>query len=1445
MKRSLRLLTLTALTAVIAAGCSQPPTINRVGVNVVDKSLFTGSWYYSTTVIDVDYTASGFGTYPGDSAYDFATDDITSMPRIRWVIDEDTLFAYRDYEMYEGSNIDREGNTVEPGQEIHSPVAAFAVESHFDIQRDYNVATGEENNVLVENTEDRFWYERQFMRVDWSANLLPAYYGQIRNIYEVIGLYNREPASLFVQGTSDFPASWRPSFDFMSCTSADDTECAAEDRDMAEDYDQGEFYHFSFVTQDILSPGMVFDPFAGRMLNWCQSIFADSPDCVSVAVYVRNSFLKVSDSRQYIAENWPDSRFDRHGYFRLERRTFDRASSSDASDTQQGFTDFRNYSVNRHNIWRDWTDEAGNVLPFTERRTRPLVYYTSTELPAHLVRPSYDLSGAWSQVFMRLVRNLRGQQDMVIPRQNCQTEDPEAYCYCTANPETGEVMNPTCAGHWDPFVRPEEYLARGATNPYDCWVDVPEGADLSIEQLNNPALSDEDFYGWFGASFQGSECMVDLRINTCNRASVAANEGTSEGLECQNRGDMRYQLLSYVDQPGTPFLGVATLRGDPVTGEIRAGDANIGGPALDGYRTRALQEYDLINEGITDRNFLIGEDVRDYLSNVDRIQPPNLPVEPFIAASVGVENATPAIGRTAIANRMAAFEGRARALQGPEGRTAVLQDRMLRAAGTDLEARLMGGMEMLAMSGAESMPAGYGPGSTLPDEMMEQLSPFRTNAAERLAYQRDLETRVSTANMMMPNEFVDASVSEFVRRHAGWPRARLEITLNQLLYYQTQLHELGHCLGLRHDFGASADIGNYDDDYYIINNTFPNPIADDFDTDGTPGLSLEEQTAFETEYRRVKDLRELAGIDRWMNSSIMEYTAQWYERTATTRGAGRYDHSAINAAYADLTEIYDNSAGLSLAEINPINTPRQWVTFYNGGDSCEVDTDCPYAAGGPNGALLQQGNLDAGLTQRCVQHPNGGGRGNICSNFNSDFDQLLESSTRYVPVNYNFCTDDLADIRPDCHRFDEGDSYREIVRNLSEQYDRQYIFTNFRRYRSGFSFGGYLFSRLMGRQWNILQSMYAGLVFDYLNDDDYRNTSGNYQFDDHFLAAADTVNFYARLVTQPALDSYNYDEGWQRYERTFTDDPTIPGADLALPLGMARYSSSEFQRGLTGLERLERIGTFFEKRSAMEMLTGRGFVPSYGRDALPFWVNFYDLFPEEIQQIFQGMMLDQPEVIAPRVRCSNNGIECEDPELIYLDFYTGDPDNPRPPTEQRYAGLEHVDTGAGFQLQAYALIFGLRDLPTFFDTTFDRQVFVCVVGEGDCPDRVEGQVEGVDYIEYASEDFGKTFRAWQVNPRADIPSQRSISFEYLREAKDLATTLRALQTYRGDFGGSPFTQGNLSTEQRTFLDSIGYTLPSDPETFIEELNRVDQRIGQIESFTFYTQQWIRLLGIAG
>ncbi|MEM7448808.1 MAG: hypothetical protein AAF355_11255 [Myxococcota bacterium] len=1440
-------------------GCAEEQNpINQVGVNAVDKGLFQGSWYYSSVVIDVDYEGGDLGTYPGDSAIDFGTGDLTSLPRIRWVIDEDMLYAYRDYALVEGGD-----GTAESAEEyLGHPVAAYEIESHFDIRRDYNPSTGERANVIVENSSDRDWYERQYMRVDWSTNHLPRFYGQTHDLYEVFGFFVRSAASLFIQEQSIFPDSWQPSFDFMQCTGLEDdsTECTPQERDLAGDYDPGEFYHFSFVTQDLLAPGMVPDPFDDtQQVQWCASAYSDAPLCTTMAAYTRHSFLKVSDQRDYESTNWVDSRFDRHGYFRLERPTYDRSETP--TDPSFGSTDFLNYSINRHNIWRQHfrRDSKGAIerdsrgramrLPYAQRQVRPIVWYTTSELPAHLVRPSFEVVSDWNQVLMRTVRQLRNEAPPQYADVPCQTSDPDGYCFCIQNPElvednpSAEPLNPTCPGRYDPFESPEAAETRIVSGePYDCYVN---GADGAEPDLDDRGLSDRDFYPWFGASMVGTECVNLLRINTCNRASLET--ATASELDCQERGDMRFKFLSYVDQPGTEFLGVATLRSDPVTGEIVAGDANISGPALDTLRTFALQMYDLMQGDVEDAEFRVGEDIRSFLAATDRVQPPISPQIDFsVAMHAGTQ--TDAATRDAIDQRMAAFVGRAQSLEGPDGRSQTFQDRMQNLVGTDAEYRFIDNLEMLTLAGVKSVPSGA-TALDLNDALLEKVSPLRSDIYDRIAEQHELETRLGKANVLMPNEFTDWAVLGFVEDHADWPRARLEFGVNRLLYFYTQAHEMGHCLGLRHMFGGSADTQNYDDDYYHIHEALPIPNPSDYDSDGIAGLSAQEQQEFNAAYEMRKRSREIAGIDVAMNSSAMEYTAQWYQTTNSS--IGYYDRAAIAFGYGDLVEVADNIGGRPEHSMTPVNTPRVMARYYNGGESCAADVECPYSRDGVYASELLASNHDIGLIQTCVSSSVFGDVQGYCSNFDDDLEAITAENTspRWAPIDYRFCTDERVGTLGWCHRFDEGDSYREIVRNVAENVHRRYIFTHFRRYQADFSVNGYI-GTLLSRNYDIYTGIFQNLLARYVSDPSFADETGAFGFYDQFMASADIVNEFARVLAEPRVGGYAYNQLSDRYERLYSD-PDDVRAELQVPIGLGRYLYTVYQSGLTGIDRVERIGSINDKNIVLQLLSMRGLAPDYGRD-VAFWTNYYDLFPAEVQQIFRGIIQNEPSAYAPRVSCESlEGNACTNPALVYMDFYRGDcatQETCRPDPEEVYADLPIVEGGNSLYLQNLATQYALAYLPTYADTTFVHQLFVCRLGQGDCRAPSATAVEGQDYVTHVSHRYGVTFISWNVDPEPNMPPQVSIGFAMVQQARDSARALSLLRRYRGDFGGASYDSANLTPEEiQTLVDfgALGSDAPVFPASDVvdDHIDEFDIQVRDLESFFNQLIQYQRDLGI--
>ncbi|MEQ8460437.1 MAG: hypothetical protein RID81_27765 [Sandaracinaceae bacterium] len=1463
MRRLGNMLALLCAIAVLAVGCGiEQPPVNRVGVNVVEKSAFTGSWYMHQTIIDMEYEGAptGFvGANAGDATGGFLG---FSLPRIRWVIDENFLYAYRDYETV--------GDPTDPfavrGDEdedyLGQPVAAFAIESHFDIRRTYNSVTGEEQNVVVENTTDRHWYERQFMRVDWSQNL-------VNPTFEAGGGFvGADSAPMFVQDESRFPSEWRPQFHFMSCEGTDDESCDADDQDYAMDYDQGDMYSFSFVNQALLRPAQI--PFFGFLCRWSDDVenfFPSAPECATVSIFIRTSFLRVSDRHEYEAVGWTNDRFNRAGYFALDRTTYDR--THDAGDPSYGVTDFTNQSANRHNIWLRWfqrdgdgnimRDEAGRplLLPYEERGTRQIVWYASREVPAHLIKSTYEVASEWNHTFMQMVRNLKGEATPQYAPVDCQRDDPGGYCYCQEHPDTGEVLNPTCAGRYDPFESPTDAAGRITSGEaYDCYVatvdaegNVTGDAMANEPDFNNLGLSDSDFNPWFNTAMVGSECINVLRMNTCH----LGNQEEWGNLDCQNRGDVRYKLLSYVDQPGTPFLGVAQLRGDPLTGRVVTGDANIGGPAMQTQRTRALEAYDLINGNITEQEYYTGQDVRAYLESIGA---GSFNPEPRIdfrqrAATAGL-SVNPAFraGMEGVMNRA---WGRAQDLEGPEGRAAIYSDRLHTLAGTDIERRLASGQDAFAMAGFDALPEGMS--ADLPTEdALEAMSPFRLDFGERYLEMQDQQLRMGLQNMILPTSYTDDSVLFFVNQHRDWSRVRVEFELNRRLYRDTQVHELGHCLGLRHHFGGTADPGNYFDGYYTINERFPVPSPSDFDTDGTVGLNPDEQMAFEDAYEEATRLRELAGIDQWANSSVMDYTPNWYQRI---NGAGYHDFMAISFGYGDVVDIYDNTRAadgtarppLPVDALTPVNTMRVGVKYYQGGEACESDAQCPYSATGSRSAELLPANTDSGLTQRCVPSERTDGL-SVCSNFDDDARAFADAGGTLVPVDYFYCEDIRSSTRslPGCAVFDEGDSFREIVRNQVAAYDRDYIFSAFRRFRRRFSTGNY-FGRLI-RFFDPLLGIYQNLIYRYGSDPAFREQEGPFGFEDEFLATADVMNLFARLLAQPSIGSYSYNAGWDRYELTSLD--AEPDAQFVVPFGEGRYLNSVYQTGLSGIWRIERIGSIYDAILAMQLMTIRGLSPFYGADVV-FQTNFYDIFPNEIQQIFTGMIAARPEEYMPRLEgCDGPSRRCPDGRVVYMDFYRGncfpnaegvvDPSQCRPPTDVTYQDLDVLNGGTRFFLQSYAAIFSLSNFPIYYDTTFQNQMFLCVEGQGDCNQPSPGSVEGVDFVRHTSTRFGKTFLAWQVDPQEGVAEQTSIAFAMVKEARDSAFIVEMLQKFRGDEGGTPYDVANLSAAEQAELAAIGYELPAAGDVDFE-IDRLDTRLRSLEGFFFYVVQLERFYGI--
>jgi hypothetical protein len=303
------------------------------------------------------------------------------------------------------------------------------------------------------------------------------------------------------------------------------------------------------------------------------------------------------------------------------------------------------------------------------------------------------------------------------------------------------------------------------------------------------------------------------------------------------------------------------------------------------------------------------------------------------------------------------------------------------------------------------------------------------------------------------------------------------------------LHELGHTLGLRHNFAGRADALNFHDDSWkerikTIEPLAPytqraTPVTDAFlrsncsvqgplittAGDAVPGTDVTEPCA-EQEANRMSEFQ---------YSSIMDYGQRF---NADIHGLGHYDIAALAAGYGDLVEVFNDDAmsAAATAGQNLGVDVRQAAL-----DANQVRN--PILNEGLDNSLPYQGNAGMMLSHYQNYPALFGGYENIGKRSFMPRDEYLASLSSSnqlgaadrarvpVKVPYMACYDEFVDSVDTCHRWDQGADNYEIVANNLTSYREYYVFNNFQRDRVGFdSFQVYL--RTAQRYFLPLTNMY-------------------------------------------------------------------------------------------------------------------------------------------------------------------------------------------------------------------------------------------------------------------------------------------------------------------------------------------------------------------------------------
>ena len=361
---------LSVAMAVVAAGCSRNGDVNRVQPNVTKKSdLLDGVWNYRNTVT---WTPANTGfTYEGETG---------TMEKLVFEVQEDRLIGYRAYPLIVGAeaNIDPasivSGTTAKycsaagdchGGQKYYgAPIVAFPIMSQFDIQRGYNPATLEDTNVISENSSDRPWSEREYLRVNWSVNELNQTrhleYGSILNATGFSSTQSWIQPNESVDDPADLPTF---------------------------EYDKDQHLTYMDVTARYMAnpDTTYFEGFGYVPLCFFGGGYSSTYDCSSSEIRMRISMAKTDPkvTRDYESLVYPLDIQSKFGYYGVDRLNYDR---------KFGYNDTAVIHIAaRYRLWEsafekdaDGNPQLDKPIPASARTPKPIVYFLT---------PGYRMGG--------------------------------------------------------------------------------------------------------------------------------------------------------------------------------------------------------------------------------------------------------------------------------------------------------------------------------------------------------------------------------------------------------------------------------------------------------------------------------------------------------------------------------------------------------------------------------------------------------------------------------------------------------------------------------------------------------------------------------------------------------------------------------------------------------------------------------------------------------------------------------------------------------------------------------------------------------------------------------------------------------------------------------------------------------------------------------------------
>ncbi len=556
-------------------GCAGQGDVDRSQPDKVDKAIFFNAdgtpkvFYYRPTIVEVPPTTGSYGAFEGETG---------GLDKLYFVITNDALIGYRSYDYVPGTQ-----NAITGGaNNKDTPIISIPIKSHFDVKREYNPGTGEQTNVISENTSDRPPLERQYMRLGWSS----VSDAEIGSQYRPIATADHIEFTIKPSVDVDYGACA-----MFNTYTIDDSSWDCGTSEIKIRYSFTAVKPSTYQALEYPDRAPLVDA-SGKQIPLIQNFYPCTPKYLAQA----GGTFSGADCAPAAVDQ-----FSKFGFFRTVRQNYDRrAGVTEAA---------RKYYINRWNIWGpdvDKLDVDGKTIQ--DERTKanvkrhsvkPIVFYTNVEWPDEdpaMFDTATQVAKDWNQTMRETVAAL---------------EMTEANPGSTV--DAGELTMRLADTSKYTKIDDVVLLKQNDCNLKNVQAILNKNPDLARLVQTNAA----DTYGAPKVDV-GNLTKANL-VQACSvmeAATIGLPDTDPKKFSWQRLGDLRYSFFHWVDRPQVSGpLGFGPSAADPETGEIISANLSIYGAAMDTSAQSAADAVEVLNGQISIDDLLSGKTILDVLQS--------------------------------------------------------------------------------------------------------------------------------------------------------------------------------------------------------------------------------------------------------------------------------------------------------------------------------------------------------------------------------------------------------------------------------------------------------------------------------------------------------------------------------------------------------------------------------------------------------------------------------------------------------------------------------------------------------------------------------------------------------------------------------------------------------------------------------------------------------------